>query len=82
MKKRIMLIVASTICSFGLTLLLLALTLLYAQSLVARTTEVNDDCSNGRCVVYYALHCIEQDCQTSRTHCTCGTVANCICKPL
>jgi hypothetical protein len=57
MKKKILGLVASVMCSFGMTLLFLALTLVFVQSSIAQTTE-NDDCSDGRCAVYYLIHCV------------------------
>jgi hypothetical protein len=81
MKKKVMLLSASVMCSMGIALLVLTSFWSLAQSSFASETEAGDDCSEGRCVVYYGLHCIEKsDCATKKPNCGCGTVVNCVCK--
>jgi hypothetical protein len=78
MKKKIMLLGSSIMCSLGMALFTLTLTLMFTQSLFAQTTESNS-CSLGTCV-RYGQACAESNCMAAYSGCECGTVLNCACK--
>jgi hypothetical protein len=79
MKKKMMLLVASVLCSFGITLMVLTLMLVMSGIVFAQTTESNPPKScTGSCIFSNGA-CRNVDC--SGTNCGCaGGRSDCSCQ--